>query len=95
MEKKLRESDIERYLVQRVKEAGGEVRKLKWIGRNGAPDRFVLLPNDSVFLIEIKAPGKKLALHQIREIIRLDTITPALECVVVDSFESVDQALDL
>lgn len=39
-----RESTIERYLVKRVKELGGEVRKVEWIGRRGAPDRLVMLP---------------------------------------------------
>jgi hypothetical protein len=38
----VRESDIERHLVKRVKELGGEVRKVQWIGRRGAPDRLVL-----------------------------------------------------
>ncbi|MER1940618.1 VRR-NUC domain-containing protein [Castellaniella sp. FW104-16D08] len=40
----MRESDIEKYLVKRVNELGGEVRKVKWIGRRGAPDRLVMLP---------------------------------------------------
>ena len=40
----MRERDIERHLVRRVKELGGEVRKVQWIGRRGAPDRLVLLP---------------------------------------------------
>lgn len=39
-----RESHIEDRLVKRVKEMGGEVRKVKWIGRSGAPDRLVMLP---------------------------------------------------
>jgi hypothetical protein len=39
-----KESQIEHRLVQRVKELGGEVRKVKWIGRAGAPDRLVMLP---------------------------------------------------
>lgn len=39
-----RESEIESYLVERVKALGGEVRKVKWIGRAGAPDRLVMLP---------------------------------------------------
>ena len=34
----MRESTIEDYLVERVKALGGEVRKVKWIGRHGAPD---------------------------------------------------------
>jgi hypothetical protein len=40
----MRESDIENYLVKRVKAMGGEVRKVQWIGRVGAPDRLVMLP---------------------------------------------------
>jgi hypothetical protein len=38
------ERDVEDYLVKRVKAMGGEVRKVQWIGRNSAPDRFVMLP---------------------------------------------------
>jgi hypothetical protein len=40
----MRERDIERHLVRRVKELGGEVRKVQWIGRASAPDRLVMLP---------------------------------------------------
>lgn len=40
----MRERDIERHLVKRVKELGGEVRKVAWVGRRDAPDRFVMLP---------------------------------------------------
>lgn len=44
MKRPPRESDIEKYLVKQVKAAGGEVRKVQWIGRSGAPDRLVMLP---------------------------------------------------
>lgn len=40
----LKEADIEKRLVQRVGQLGGEVRKVAWIGRRGAPDRLVMLP---------------------------------------------------
>lgn len=40
----MRESIIEAYLVACVKELGGETRKVQWIGRDGAPDRLVMLP---------------------------------------------------
>ena len=40
----MRESQIEKYLVAQVKALGGEVRKVQWIGRRGAPDRLVMLP---------------------------------------------------
>lgn len=38
------ERDIERHLVKRVKELGGECRKVQWVGHSGAPDRLVMLP---------------------------------------------------
>ncbi|AOS80251.1 hypothetical protein Q5W_15380 [Hydrogenophaga sp. PBC] len=40
----MKESQIEAHLVRRVKALGGEVRKVQWIGRRGAPDRLVMLP---------------------------------------------------
>lgn len=40
----MREREIEAYLVKRVKALGGEVRKVAWVGRQGAPDRLVLMP---------------------------------------------------
>lgn len=66
----MRERDIERHLVARVKALGGEVRKVQWIGRRGAPDRLVMLPaswrgrktsgfwdSDTAIWVELKAPG--------------------------------------
>ena len=42
--KALHERDIESRLVERVKQLGGGIRKVKWVGRDGAPDRVVMLP---------------------------------------------------
>lgn len=47
-----RERDIERHLVKRVKELGGEVRKVAWPGRRGAPDRLVMLPSRFAFAFD-------------------------------------------
>jgi hypothetical protein len=68
----VRESNIERYLVKQVKALGGEVRKVQWIGRKGAPDRLVMLPEGTdkftlkkdqrpaqTIWVELKAPGGK------------------------------------
>lgn len=38
------EGRIEACLVAIVKNAGGEVRKVQWVGRRAAPDRLVMLP---------------------------------------------------
>lgn len=44
MPKIIRERHVEAYLVKRVRELGGEVRKMRWIGRDGAPDRVMMMP---------------------------------------------------
>jgi uncharacterized protein YbaR (Trm112 family) len=101
--KPLRERDVEAYLVKRVKALGGEVRKVKWIGRNGAPDRVVMLPPMKNFdapivyhyartiWVELKTPGKKPEPHQTREHERMRKMGQRVE--VVDSFERVDEVL--
>jgi len=87
----MRESDIEKYLVERVKKLGGEVRKVKWIGRNGAPDRLVMLPNRAVW-VELKAPGQKCRPHQTCEHERLRRMGQRV--AVADSYAGVDALLD-
>jgi hypothetical protein len=62
MSKAVKESVVEAYLVKRVEAVGGEVRKVKWIGRSKAPDRFVMLPNQvgvRNLWVELKRPGGK------------------------------------
>lgn len=88
----MRERDVEKYLVMRVKAAGGEVRKLKWIGRHGAPDRLVFLPKGRLIFVEVKAPGKKPEEHQHREILKLMQRGQSVR--VVDSFEAVEVLID-
>lgn len=103
----MRESEIEKYLVQRVKALGGEVRKVKWIGRNGAPDRLVMLPyatmdyvsvngelhggRPNTIWVELKATGKKPEPHQLREHKRMRARGQRVE--VIDSLEGVDGLL--
>jgi hypothetical protein len=86
----MKEREIEKYLVRRVKALGGEVRKVGWIGRNGAPDRVVMLPDLCVW-IELKATGKVAEPHQAREHDRMRKF--GLRVEVIDSLESVDEVL--
>lgn len=85
-----RESDIESYLVERVRDMQGEVRKVKWLGRHGAPDRIVMVPGRTLW-VELKAPGEKAKPHQVREHERMRRM--GQHVVVVDSFEGVDEVL--
>lgn len=88
----MRERDIERRLVERVKQLGGEVRKVAWIGRRGAPDRLVMLPNPPrTIWVELKAPGKKAEPHQAREHERMCKMGQRVE--VVGSFERIEEIL--
>lgn len=103
----MNEAAIERYLVKRVKELGGEVRKVQWIGRKGAPDRLVMLPqfgrvgrycNITTMWVELKAPGLAWRFPtgpheraQHREHVRMRGLR---QCVLVlDSYESIDEVL--
>lgn len=87
----MRERDIEDYLVRRVKAMGGEVRKVAWIGRRGAPDRLVMLPDRTTLWVELKAPGKKAEPHQLREHNRMRQMGQWVE--VIDSLELVEEVL--
>jgi len=84
----MRESDIEKYLVKKVKALGGEVRKVKWIGRRGAPDRLVMFPPEHTEWVELKAPGKVPEPHQLREHKRMRAMGQTV--FVIDSLEGVD-----
>ena len=100
----MRESQIEKHLVKRVKELGGEVRKVQWIGRRGAPDRLVMLPERAggdiytfsqmpaqSLWVELKAPGVKPEPHQLREHERMRKMGQRV--VVIDSIEGVEELL--
>ncbi len=87
----MRESDIEDYLSMRVKECGGEVRKVNWVGRRGAPDRRVMLRFKCTW-IELKRPGGELEDHQHREHERMRRLGETVE--VLDSKDSIDRWLE-
>lgn len=96
----MRERDIERHLVKRVKALGGEVRKVKWIGRRGAPDRLVMLPPyanhgngrlTQTVWVELKATDVAPEDYQVREHDRMRKMGQRV--IVVDSIEGVEELL--
>jgi hypothetical protein len=92
----MRESQIEDYLVQRVEAMGGEVRKVQWVGRRGAPDRLMMLPicarrAPRTIWVELKAPGKTPPGYQLREHERMRLMGQRVE--VIDSLAGVDELL--
>lgn len=82
----MRESTIEKALVERVKALGGMCEKFTSPSRRGVPDRLVTLPGGRIVFVELKAPGKALSVLQERDHYR----RRALGCsvFVIDSLEA-------
>lgn len=65
--RKTSEAEIEKYLARMVRINGGEIRKARWIGRVGCPDRFIFGKG----WVELKTAKGKLSMHQELEIERM------------------------
>ena len=95
----MKESKVEKHLVKRVKAMGGEVRKVKWLGRRGAPDRVVMLPREGgiftnwncTIWVELKATNVEPEDHQLREHKRMRDCGQRV--VVIDSLAGVEALL--
>ncbi|MFZ7235835.1 VRR-NUC domain-containing protein [Avibacterium gallinarum] len=81
----IRESDIEKHLVNEVKKRGGIAYKFVSPARANVPDRLLLLPNGKLLFVECKAPKQKPRAGQQREIDRIRNLGQRVE--VVDSYE--------
>ena len=84
----MRESVVERHLVAVVRKLGGECLKFTSPGRRHVPDRVVLLPGGRVWFIELKAPGAKPRLGQVRFHAMLAKL--GCRCVVLDTKEKIN-----
>lgn len=84
----MREKEIEIYLRDQVRKAGGKAYKFESPGNDGVPDRLVLFPGNKIFFIELKAPGKKPRPLQVKQM----NVIASFGCDVrvIDSKEGVD-----
>jgi hypothetical protein len=62
----IKEVKVETHLQKQTKALGGKYRKVRWIGRRGAPDDLVMFPRVAC-LVETKRPGEKARFNQVRE----------------------------
>jgi hypothetical protein len=90
------EGKIEKHLKKEVQASGGKLRKLKWIGKSGAPDRLIWWPRKgdepfSFALIELKAATKKPT--KVQEIEHDALREDGWTVLVADSIEAVDAAI--
>lgn len=84
------EARIENYLRRRVREEGGLIRKVRWIGRRGAADNIVVWEYPRFAYVECKAEGEEVDWDSLqgREITRLRSL--GYPVYVVNSKPAVD-----
>ena len=87
----MRESKIERALVNAVKKQGGVAFKFTSQTMNGVPDRLVLLPGGQIGFVELKAPGKQLRLLQKKRKAQLEAL--GFPVFVVDTPEQIEETI--
>ena len=87
------EKGIEKYLVSEVKKSGGIAYKFTSPGHAGVPDRLCLMPNGTIFFVELKATGKTTRPLQEREILRIRAYGQRV--YVADSRKRIDEILKL
>lgn len=88
LDRLIRESAIEAYLVKSVKEHGGRAYKFVSPSHRGVPDRLVLWPDGVAEFVELKAPGKKATLQQMHEHEKLRKL--GFMVSVISTHEGVD-----
>jgi hypothetical protein len=97
------EGKVRAHLRKQALAAGFEHRKLKWIGRRGAPDELIFWPWETtrsvdldgpplvIALVEVKRDGEQPEPHQQREIDRLRKAGFYVE--VVDTIDACDKVI--
>jgi len=88
----LKESSIERKLVDAVKKLGGMCPKFVSPGLDGVPDRIVLLPGGRIAFVELKASGMKPRPLQKRRMKQLAALGFPVYCI--DGAEQIGGILD-
>lgn len=85
----MRERDLEHYLVELADRSRCFLRKVRWVGRNGAPDRLLIKPEGEVLWLELKAPGNNATAQQQLEHNRMRSY--GQKVIVVDSVDAIEE----
>lgn len=89
--RKMREKEIESYLVKAIKKMGGEAFKFVSPGNAGVPDRIVILPDGTIYFVELKSEDGRLRPIQIRQQERLNDL--GCNVMTITGKEEVDRFL--
>lgn len=88
----VRERDVEQKLVREVKAMGGLCLKLTSPSVDGLPDRLVLLHGGKIGFVELKAPGKKPRVLQVKRMKDLQDL--GFKVFVVDDKSQIGGVID-
>lgn len=88
----MRERDIERKLVVETVRRRGVALKFVSPGCVGVPDRIVMLPDGKIGFVELKTPGKKPRMIQVRRIQQMRKM--GFKVFVIDGVEQIGSVLD-
>ena len=88
----MREKEIEKKLIAAVKNKGGLALKFVSPGTVGVPDRLLLMPDGRIAFAELKAPGEKMRLIQIKRKRQLEALGFKVYCI--DSMEQIEGVID-
>ena len=89
----MRERDIEQALIKRIKLLGGLCEKFVSPSKVGVPDRLICLPGGKVIFCELKAPGEKPTVKQLRDHAKRRAL--GFTVLVIDSKEGIDNAFPI
>lgn len=77
----MKESEIEKILVEETKNLGGVAYKWVSPGNDGVPDRIVILPGREVAFVELKTEKGRLSELQKVQLSRLARMGQAIEVI--------------
>lgn len=85
------EKEIEQELVKKVQGLGGWCLKLISPSVSGLPDRLLLLPKGKLAFVEVKRPGQKPRLLQIKRMKQLQSF--GFRVFVLDNKKGINQII--
>ena len=83
----MRESKIERKLVEKIEDNGGEAYKFTSSNNAGMPDRMCVLPSGKIVFVEVKRPKQHPRKLQLLQIQRLRQLKQTV--IIIDHMDKV------
>ena len=85
------EKNIEKRLIDEVKNKKGLCLKFISSSMTGIPDRIVLLPKGKIGFVEVKSPGEKPRPIQVKRIKKLKSL--GFKVFVLDNIKMIDDII--